>query len=100
MILDMTGLEVHLIAQVSNLVDILRNSTDRLLSRFCRDESLMKRSFKSFYGKRSWWFLVDSQLFMEEKEIKVAKSYLEEFFATMENDKQFEYQIFLMKCRR
>jgi hypothetical protein len=43
--------------------------------------------------------LVDSQLFMEEKEIKVAKSYLEEFFATMENDKQFEYQI-LMKCRR
>jgi len=28
--------------------------------------------------------LVDSQLFMEEKEIKVAKSYLEEFFATME----------------
>jgi hypothetical protein len=96
---DMTGLVSPPYAQVSNLVD-LEKITDRLYRGFCRDESLMQAVRQEFLAKENELMaLVENQFFMEERDVKLAKSYLKEFFSTMSNDKQFESQI-LMKCRR
>lgn len=96
---DMTGLVSPPYAQVSNLVDI-EKITDRLYRGFCRDEALMQAIRQEFLARQNNIMdLVTNQLFLEEKDIKVTKSYLEDFFTTMGNDRQFESQI-LMKCRR
>lgn len=96
---DMTGLVSPPYAQVSNLVD-LEKITDRLYRGFCRDEGIMQAIRQEYLAKESLLLaLVDNQIFMEEKDVKVVKSYLKEFFSTMSNDRQFESQI-LMKCRR
>jgi hypothetical protein len=96
---DMTGLVSPPYAQVSNLVD-LEKITDRLYRGFCRNESIMQAIRQEFLAKEnSLMGLVDTQLFMEEKDVKLAKSYLKDFFTTMGNDKLFESQI-MMKCRR
>jgi hypothetical protein len=95
----MTGLVSPPYAQVSNLVD-LEKITDRLYRGFCRDESIMQAIRQEFLAKEnSLMALVDNQLFMEERDVKLAKSYLKDFFTTIGNDKLFESQI-MMKCRR
>lgn len=96
---DMTGLVSPPYAQVSNLVDI-EKITDRLYRGFCRDEGIMQAVRQEFLAKENdIMALVESQLFMEEKDKKLAASYLKDFFSTISNDKQFEFQI-LMKCRK
>jgi hypothetical protein len=96
---DMTGLVSPPYAQVSNLVD-LEKITDRLYRGFCRDESIMQAIRQEFLKKEnSLMALVDNQLFMEERDVKLAKSYLKDFFTTIGNDKLFESQV-IMKCRR
>jgi hypothetical protein len=96
---DMTGLVSPPYAQVSNLVDI-EKVTDRLYRGYCRDESLMQAIRQEFLAKENdLMSLVGNQLFMEERDVKLANSYLKDFFSTMTNDKLFEGEI-MMKCRR
>jgi hypothetical protein len=96
---DMTGLVSPPYAQVSNLLDI-EKITDRLYRGFCRNEATMQAIRKEFLAKENVFMnLVDNQFFMEERDIKLAKSYLRDFFELIENDKQFETQV-LMRCRK
>jgi hypothetical protein len=96
---DMTGLVSPPYAQVSNLVDI-EKVTDRLYRGYCRDESIMQAIRQEFLAKENdLMALIDNQLFMEERDVKLANSYLKDFFSTMTNDNQFEFQI-MMKCRK
>jgi len=96
---DMTGLVSPPYAQVSNLVDI-EKVTDRLYRGYCRDESIMQAIRQEFLAKENdLMALIDNQLFMEERDVKLANSYLKDFFSTMTNENQFEFQI-MMKCRK
>jgi len=96
---DMTGLVSPPYAQVSNLVDI-EKITDRLYRGFCRDEALMQAIRQEFLAKESVLMgLVENQVFMEDRDEKLAASYMKDFFVIMKDDKMFETQI-MMKCRR
>ncbi len=96
---DMTGLVNPPYAQVSNLPE-LEKITDRLYRGFCRDEGIMQAVRQEFLSKEeNIMTLADKQLFMEDRDVKVAKSFLKDFFEIIRNDKQFDAFI-LSKCRR
>ncbi len=96
---DMTGLVSPPYAQVNPTVGI-EKITDRAYRGFCRDESIMQAVRQEFLAKEGEIMgLIETQYFMEERDVKLARSYIKEFFTTMQNDKQFDTQI-LQTCRR
>lgn len=95
---DMTGLVNPPYAQVSNLVDI-EKITDRLYRGFCRGEPLLQAVRDEFLAKESSILdLVDSQLYLDERDAKTAKKYLEGFFDILKSDRLYESEI-LGTCR-
>lgn len=97
---DMTGIVNPPYSQVSNLVDI-EHVTERLYRGYCREESLMQAIRQEYLDKEpEIWAIVDEHESMIDKgDMKAFRSYLEEFFTTLQEDRLFESQI-LMECRK
>ncbi len=97
---DMTGIVNPPYSQVSNLVDI-EHVTERLYRGYCREEPLMQAVRQEYLSMEpAIWAIVDEHEEMIDKgDFKAFKSYLEEFFVTLEEDRIFESQI-LMDCRK
>lgn len=95
---DMCGLVNPPYGQVSNLVDI-EKITDRLYRGFCRDPELMQAVRQEFLNRESAVMdLVDSQLFMDDGDKRLATAYLKDFFKLIESDYSFQSEI-LSTCR-
>ena len=95
---DMCGLVNPPYAQVSNLVDI-EKITDRLYRGYCRGEPLLQAVREEFLAKESAILaLVDSQLYLNEKDAKTVKSFIDDFFDVLKSDRLYESEI-LQTCR-
>jgi len=97
---DMTGIVNPPYSQVSNLVDI-EHVTERLYRGYCREEPLMQAIRQEYLDKEpEIWAVVDEYESMIDKgDFKAFRSYLEEFFTMLEEDRLFESQV-LMACRK
>ncbi|MEN2283228.1 hypothetical protein AAGF08_13875 [Algoriphagus sp. SE2] len=97
---DMTGLVNPPYSQVSNLVDI-EHVTERLYRGYCREESLMQAIRQEYLAlEPDIWAIVDeNESNLDKGDIKPFRSYLEDFFTTLHEDRLFESQI-LMSCRK
>lgn len=97
---DMTGIVNPPYSQVSNLVDI-EHVTERLYRGYCREESLMQAIRQEYLASEpEVWAVVDKHESMVDKgDMRVFRSYLEEFFNILREDRLFESQI-LMECRK
>lgn len=90
---DMSGIVNPPYAQVSNLVDI-EKITDRLYRGFCRGEPLLQAVREEFLAKETAILaLIDSQLYLDEKDAKVTRKYLNEFFDILKTDRLYQSEI-------
>ncbi len=97
---DMTGLVNPPYAKTSD-IEGQEVITDRVFRGFCRDEALMEHVRQEFLAKESEIIheLVRFESMLPSAHLKMANSYLEEFFAMLKNDRMFRSKV-MDACRK
>ena len=100
---DMSGMvnaPYAVVSQVGSEVLPVQNVRERLYRGWCRSAAVTEFVRNDFISKKSSFFSVVDQLksYLTEKEINSIKSYLEEFFEIISNDKNYRNNI-IDQCR-